>query len=101
MCPQLWMLVMKGGEIEALTSNFVALMFLSKCLSFSFWFTGYPELAPKDGGFNKVGCLILSAHTAQMLLSADFMYHYFAHKVKYGCGSGPKLQLPAVGAGVE
>ena len=46
-------------------------------MSFWFWFTGMPELAPKDGGANLVGYLIVGAHAMQVLLSADFMYHYF------------------------
>jgi len=77
MLPQLWMLVAKGGEVEALTSHFVALMFFSRCLTWMFWYTGFPELAPSDGSFNKVGWMIMIAHTLQLLFSGDFMYHYF------------------------
>jgi len=87
MLPQLWMLVAKGGEVEALTSNFVALVFASRMLAFWFWFTGMPELAPKDGSFNLVGSLIVGAHSIQLLLSADFMYHYFVHATETQCGS--------------
>jgi hypothetical protein len=77
MLPQLWMLVAKGGEVEALTSNYVALIFVSRVMAFWFWFTGMPELAPKDGSINAVGYMIVGAHAMQALLSADFMYHYF------------------------
>jgi len=91
MLPQLWMLVARGGEVEALTSNFVALIFLSKCFAWCFWYTGYPELAPKQGGFNVVGYMIMLAQTMQLLFSADFMYYYFkwrgAHLMsRTGCG---------------
>merc|ERR1719421_286660 len=48
MLPQLWMLIAKGGEVEALTSNFVALIFASRLMAFWFWYTGMPELAPAD-----------------------------------------------------
>jgi len=94
MLPQLWMLVAKGGQVEALTSNYVALIFASRVMSFWFWFTGMPELAPKDGGANLVGYLIVGAHAIQVLLSADFMYHYFMWQCQnspcgsmVGCGS--------------
>jgi len=86
MLPQLWMLIAKGGEVEALTSNFVALVFASRVLSFWFWFTGMPELAPKDGSMNTVGYLIVGTHAIQLLLSADFMYHYFMWQSENKCG---------------
>jgi len=99
MLPQLWMLIAKGGEVEALTSNFVALIFMSRTMSFWFWFTGMPELAPKDGGFNTVGYLIVGAHAIQLLLSADFMYHYFMWQSEHqctNCGQEKGMVLPKV-----
>ena len=90
MLPQLWMLVARGGEVEALTANFVALIFLSKCLAWCFWYTGYPELAPKQGGFNVVGYMIMFAQTVQLLFSADFMYYYFKWRgstLRMGCST--------------
>lgn len=82
MLPQLWMLVSKGGKVEALTANFVALIFLSRVMTWFFWFSGYEELAPKErgvftGGFNKVGALIMTGQSLSLAVSADFMYHYF------------------------
>lgn len=77
MMPQLYMLVRKGGSVEALTSHYVALIFVSRFLTFSFWYTGFAELAPSDGGFNKMGWLLCGCHALQMALSGDFMYHYF------------------------
>jgi len=107
MLPQLWMLVAKGGEVEGLTSNFVALIFLSRCLAFAFWYTGYPELAPANGGFNMVGFVIMAAHSLQLLFSADFMYHYLmwqrsnCHDGHWGCGivagKGKGMILPSGG----
>jgi len=101
MLPQLWMLVAKGGEVEALTANYVALIFMGKALSFWFWFTGYPELAPADGGFNSVGFIIITAHSLQLLFSADFMYHYFVWQASNKCGCGSSsggMVLPMSGA---
>jgi len=94
MLPQLWMLVAKGGKVEALRANFVALMFLSRAMMWMFWYTGYPELAPKDspGAFNRVGTMIMAAQSMQLLLSADFMYHYFKWQSSWFCGS--KAQKP-------
>lgn len=102
MLPQLWMLVAKGGEVEALTSNYVALIFMSRVMAFWFWFTGMPELAPKDGGINLVGYMIVGAHATQALLSADFMYHYFMWQCSnsscaagLGCKGQKAMLLPA------
>jgi len=88
MLPQLWMLVAKGGEVEALTANYIGMTFISKAFAFFFWYTGYPELAPANGGFNMVGCIIMTAHSLQLLFSADFMYHYFAWQANNGCAAG-------------
>jgi len=88
MLPQLWMLVVKGGQVEALTSHYVAAIFFSRFLTFSFWFTGFSELAPEDGGFNKMGWLLCGCHGLQLLLSVDFMYHYAMWGAcTKGCGS--------------
>jgi len=81
MLPQLWMLVGKGGDTEAIAANFVVLMFFSRLFSFCFWHKGFPELAPEDGGFNKMGWLIMSNHTLQLLFSADFCYYFFKKQV--------------------
>jgi len=105
MLPQLWMLVAKGGEVEALTANFVALLFFSRFLTWAFWYTGFPELAPPEGGFNKAGWIIMIAHSLQLLFSADFMYHYFKwtalNAATMCCGpchrtgaEGPRMVLP-------
>jgi len=86
MLPQYFMLVKNGGEVEALTSHFVALVVLSRACSFAFWYYGHKELAPRPGknaglinnttGLNIAGWLIVACHSVQLLLSADFMYHY-------------------------
>jgi len=86
MLPQLSMLVLKGGEVEALTSNYIAAVFVSRCCAASFWCWGYEEMAPKDGSTNFAGYWCLVAHGMSVLLSADFMYHYWEAKSR-ACGS--------------
>jgi len=81
MLPQLWMLIAKKGDLEGVAANFVVLMFFSRVFSFCFWHKGFPELAPDNGGFNKMGWLIMTNHTLQLLFSADFMYYFFKKQV--------------------
>jgi len=75
MLPQLWMLS-KIGEVEALTSHFVVLSFLSRCCSLAFWYTGFKELGPPNGGFNFPGVGVVGAHVLQLLLCGDFVFLY-------------------------
>jgi len=75
MLPQLWMLT-KIGQVEALTSHFVVLSFLSRCCSLLFWGTGFKEMAPPNGGINFPGAGVVGAHIVQLLLSADFVFLY-------------------------
>lgn len=49
------MFVAKGGAVEKMASNFVALMFLSRCLTWSFWFWGFKELICTRGPPGPVG----------------------------------------------
>jgi len=104
MLPQLWMFVKKGGAVDKMASHFVALVFFSRCLTWSFWFTGFPELQPADGSFNKIGWLLMTMHSLQLLCSADFMMHYFVwqgQQCKDNCEAGkcsqsaPGIVLPA------
>lgn len=91
MLPQLFLLTKSGGQVECLTSHFVAAMVVSRTCSFSFWFYGYTEIAPMDGSANLPGFAIILAHSLQLLLSADFMYYY----VK-GLASGRGAVLPTL-----
>jgi len=102
MLPQLWMLALKGGEVEALTSNYVALAFFGRCMTWFFWYTGYPELAPKDGSANVVGTIIMLGQSLQLLISADFMYYYFAWQSskcasRFGCAQSCGGQMATDG----
>jgi len=80
--PQLWLLAKKGGEVDVLTSHFVAALVVSRFCAFSFWYYGYPELAPRKGGLNLGGWWVIGVHTLQLVISADFMYHYVRSGVK-------------------
>merc|ERR1719183_3151057 len=83
MLPQLWMLSKIGGEVEALPSHFVVLSALSRVFSLIFWYRGFAELRPPNGGFNYPGYGVMGAHVAQLLLSCDFVFLYlksFSHK---------------------
>jgi hypothetical protein len=79
MLPQFWLFVKKGGAVEAALGHFVACIVASRALSFAFWFYGYQALKPRKrdgGGPNIAGYLVFASHAMQLLLSADFMYHY-------------------------
>jgi len=89
MLPQLFMLTKLGGQVEALTSHYVASLTVSRLLSFAFWLYGYKELVPLKGGVNIAGYTILISHTLQILLCADFMY-YYAKSMK----KGAQMTLP-------
>jgi len=87
--PQLWMLGKLGGQVESLTSHFVACLVISRSLSLAFWSYGYKEIAPLKGGANFAGYAILLANCVQLLLCADFMYYYLKAATQ-----GSKLTLP-------
>jgi hypothetical protein len=80
--PQLYMISKGSGKVETYTAHFVALLFLSRAFCWIFWYYGYPELADgyienvSAGNFNWGGYTIIIASTLQLLLSADFMYHW-------------------------
>jgi len=76
MLPQLFLLSRVGGKVEGLASHYVACIFASRAFTFSFWFYGYPDVAPLDGGFNHCGYAVLLLHLTQLIMSGDFMYYY-------------------------
>jgi len=82
--PQLWMVYKIGSDMDALTPHYVAAIVVSRGLAFWFWFHGFPEIAPLKGGLNTAGWLIISAHSFQLLISADFMLQYIRQAVKAG-----------------
>merc|ERR1719456_1119654 len=101
MVPQLWLMSKVGREVEALTGHYVTCVFASRFVNFTFWYFGFTELAPVDGGFNFAGWTIIGAQVLQLLLLGDFMYYYvkalFASCCTTSCCSAP-IQLPAAAA---
>jgi hypothetical protein len=93
MLPQLWMLAKIGGEVEGLTSHFVAALAFSRACAFAFWFYGYAEIGPQDDAthVNWAGYQLITAHALQVLLSLDFLYYYAKARVK-----GRGMLLPSV-----
>jgi len=87
--PQLWMVYKLGerqGEkaLSGLNAHYVAAMVTSRFLAFWFWFHGFPEIAPLNGGANTAGWLIIGCHSFQLLVSADFMLQYLKALWKTG-----------------
>lgn len=76
MVPQLWMLVKKGGEVESLASHYIACVFVSRLLMLTFWFNSYVELQPRGSELNLPGLGVIGAQLLQVVIFADFMYHY-------------------------
>lgn len=76
MVPQLWLMTRIGGEVEALTSHYVASMTASKFFAWLFWYFSYTELVPRTGGKNYAGWAVIGSYTAQTLLFGDFFYYY-------------------------
>jgi len=75
MLPQLFMMTKIGGEVEALTSHYVASVAASKFFTFIFWLFSFKELAPRNG-VNYAGWAVMIAYLGQLLMFADFFYHY-------------------------
>lgn len=84
--PQLWMMTKIGGEVEGMTAHFVACTAASKALAWIVWYVGYGELAvgymnidgSSEGTTNWGGYAIMFSYTAQVVMCADFAYHYVA-----------------------
>jgi hypothetical protein len=93
MLPQLWMLAKIGGEVEGLTSHFVAALAFSRACAFAFWFYGYAEMGPQDDEehVNWAGYQLITAIALQVLLSLDFLYYYLKARVK-----GERMRLPMI-----
>jgi len=85
--PQLWMLTKIGGEVEGMTSHFIALVLVSRACQFAFWFYGFRELQ-RDGS-NLAGWQLIIMHALQLLLAVDFMYYYVKANIK-----GRRMTLP-------
>lgn len=81
MMPQLWMVSKlgnkAGGEsLDAMNAHYIAAITASRAVNFAFWFYGYVEFAPSDGGYNVSGWAVITACVIQMLLLLDFVVLY-------------------------
>lgn len=76
MLPQLFMMGRLGGEIEALTSHYVASMAAARFCAFMFWLYSFNELAPRASSFNLSGWAVLISYGIQSLFFVDFLYYY-------------------------
>ena len=75
MLPQLIMMTKVGGEVETLTSHYLASLAFSRILSFIFWLFSYKELSPENG-INIPGWTVMASFAIQIILFADFLYEY-------------------------
>jgi len=88
--PQLWLITQAGGEVEALTSHYIALMAVSRVLSGAFMWEARHDITctPLFKDFNHAPWVILGAIAVHLVLLGDFAYYYMKALTKHG------LQLP-------
>merc|ERR1719478_450733 len=85
MLPQLWMMAQAGGEVEALTSHFIALITAARFFSLSFWYLAFEDGIGMYGNYSEMA--IIAAHLVQLLLACDFLAVYvqsFGKRVPIG-----------------
>merc|ERR1712139_424138 len=74
---------MGGGEqLEAMNAHYIAAISASRAVNFVFWFYGYEEFAPAEGGYNWAGWAVISCCVIQMMLLLDFIVLYVKACVK-------------------
>jgi len=78
MLPQLYLINKAGNKLDALCAHYVALISFSRLVDTIFWYHGYEELAPENGGFNLAGWTVAGAHILHFFLMADFLYLYLS-----------------------
>merc|ERR550514_56020 len=85
MLPQLWMMAQAGGEVEALTSHFIALTTAARFFSLSFWYLAFEDGIGLHGNYSEM--MIIAAHVVQLILACDFLVMYaksFGKRVPIG-----------------
>lgn len=85
MVPQLWMMSQAGGEVEALTSHFIALTTVARFFSLYFWFLAFNDGIGLYGNYSEM--MVIGAHLVQLALSCDFLVLYikcFGQRVPLG-----------------
>merc|ERR1719401_833478 len=74
--PQFFMF-MKEGRAQTHTSHFLAAQALSRLMSFVFWASSFSELSNPDHHIKKfVGHWVVGIQLIQLLVMADFIFHY-------------------------
>jgi hypothetical protein len=74
--PQLFMF-MKEGQAEPFTSHFLAAQATAKFISFIFWASSFSELSNPNHTIKAfVGNWVVAMQLVQLLVMADFIYHY-------------------------
>merc|ERR1719263_1977154 len=85
MLPQLWMMSCAGGEVESLTSHFVALTTVARFFSLYFWYLAFEDGIGLYGNYSEM--MIIAAHVLQLVLAFDFLVMYvksFGQRVPIG-----------------
>jgi len=85
MLPQLWMMGRAGGEVEALTSHFIALTAAARLFSLCFWYLAFEDGIGFYGNYSEM--MIIGAHVLQLVLACDFLFMYvksFGKRVQIG-----------------
>lgn len=92
--PQLLLICKTGGRVQALTSHYIIALALSRVLNgIIMWLArGELECEPWIGGINHGKWAVLTAHAVQILLVADFAYHYVQSAILHGFRG--TLELP-------
>lgn len=92
--PQLLLITKTGGRVQALTSHYVVALALSRLLSgILMWIArDYLTSDPWIEGVNHGKWTILVAHAMQIILVADFGYHYVKSAIQHGFRG--TLELP-------
>lgn len=98
--PQLWLITRTGGQVEALTSHYIAAMAASRALAGIFMWHARSDITciPWLGSFNHAIWAILGAHLLHMLLLGDFGYYYIKAVVNKGLNA--KLEIDSCACGV-
>lgn len=73
MVPQLYIMQKRGGEVDSRVAHYIVIVFWARLLMIMFWYTCYPELAPKDSYFNIPGACVMAAQLLQLMLLSDFV----------------------------
>jgi len=84
--PQLWLISSTDGQVNALTSHYIAAMAFGRCLSGVFmWYAKEDILSdPWIEGINHAPLAILVAHAVHMVFLADFAYYYIQGVIRDG-----------------